>query len=105
MPHNMKNIIINTILSLSLSRGKNLPIQSIPNNRIQYSIAAAPKQLSIIFFNINICILLSYNSQINSGDKNDMISEKNMKHTIRNNTPVSALKNNFTKNTVSFITK
>lgn len=33
------------------------------------------------------------------------MAEKNMKHTTRNNAPVSALKNNFTKNTVSFKTK
>ena len=52
-----------------------------------------------------ICILLSYNSHINSGDKNDIMIAKNMKHTIKNNMPVSALKNILTKNIANFITK
>lgn len=49
--------------------------------------------------------LLSYKSQMNSGDKNDIITEKNIMHTIKNSIPVSALKNSFTKNIVSLITK
>lgn len=48
---------------------------------------------------------MSYSNQINRGDKNDIIAEKNIKHTTINNIPVSALKNSFTKNTLSFITK
>lgn len=34
-----------------------------------------------------------------------MMAEKNIKHTTINNTPVSALKNSFTKNTANRITK
>ena len=64
---------------------------------------AAPNSNERVILKINICILLSYNNNINSGDRKDIIAEKKMKHTIRNNTPVSALKNNFTKNILSFI--
>lgn len=97
----MKNIIVSTIWNLSSSLGKKSRIYSSKIRRINPA-RTAVKQFSS---SSSIDMLLSYINHINSGDKNDMMIEKNMKHTIKYNIPESALKNNFTKNIASFITK
>ena len=89
------------MVRLRSSLGKKSEIQSPKIKSINPAITGS----NTLSNNTNMCVLLSYINHINSGDKNDMMIEKNMKHTIKYNIPESALKNNFTKNIASFITK
>ena len=79
MPHNMKSMIYSAMVRLRSSLGKKSEIQSPKIKSINPAITGS----KILSSNTNMCILLSYNNQINSGDKNDMMTEKNIMQTIK----------------------